>query len=104
MLKPFPILLISAAMLLPALSQAQSGDTAAAASMPPSATAPSAASTQSSDPLIERRIEKKAAKDEYKAAKKLAKNELKAKKKAADAKLKAQQAESPKADVDGVTK
>ena len=104
MLKPLPILLISAAMLLPTLSQAQSGETTAAASMPPSAMAPSGASAQSSDPLIERRIEKKAAKDEYKVTKKLAKNELKAKKKAADAKLKAQQAEIPKTDVDGVTK
>lgn len=93
MSNPHKVLLCSALLVIANLAQAQSANDVSAAP-PVSATVPvtaspaPAAAQASEDPLIQRRIEKKEAKDEYKARKKLAKQEYKSEKKAADAKLK----------------
>ena len=91
MLNPHKILLCSAVLAITNLAQAQSASDPSA--VPPiTATAPvsvsPAAAQASEDPLVQRRIEKKQAKDEYKARKKLAKQDYKSEKKAADVKLK----------------
>ena len=92
MLNPHKVLLCSALLALANLAQAQAAsDTSAAppvTATAPVSVSPPASAQASEDPLIQRRIEKKQAKDEYKARKKLAKQDYKSEKKAADVKLK----------------
>ena len=109
MLNSHKVLLCSAVLAFANLAQAQSASDPSAAPPPVSDTAPVSASPaptaaqSSEDPLVQRRIEKKQAKDEYKAKKKIAKQEYKSEKKAADAKLKAAMQSEPAHPADEAT-
>lgn len=80
----------SALVLLAGTAYAQSAGTAQSA---PAATMPA---TTSNDPLVQKRMEDKAAKKEYKAQKKAAKRELKQEKKQSKAELQQELQANPK--------